>query len=94
MLLAKVIGTVVCSVKYKSIEGIALRVLQPCNEKAEPRGEPIVACDPIHCRHGDLVMWVAKREASLALPGAEIINMYPVDATVTGLVDMVGDRRT
>lgn len=94
MLLARVLGTVVATQKYKTLEGIGLKVLQPCDEKGAPVGDAVVACDPVQCRPGDLVMWVAKREASLALPGSTLVNMYPVDATVTGLVDMVGAQRT
>lgn len=86
-------GTVVATQKYKTLEGIALRALQPCDEHGKAVGDPIVVCDPLQCREGDLVVWVAKREASLAIPGAELVNQYPVDATITGLVDWVGDRK-
>ena len=93
MLLARVIGVVVATQKYKTLEGIALKVMQPCNDQGKPVGEPVVACDPIQTRAGDLVMWVGKREASLALPGAQLVNQYPVDATITGIVDWVGNRK-
>ena len=93
MHLAKVIGTVVASQKYETLTGIALKVIQPCDNNGKHLGEPVVACDPVQCRDGDLVMWVAKREASLALPGAKLANMFPVDAAITGLVDWVGDRK-
>ncbi|MEW6056662.1 MAG: EutN/CcmL family microcompartment protein [Bdellovibrionota bacterium] len=93
MLLGKVIGTVVATQKYETLKALALRVIQPCDDQENPQGEPVVACDPIQSREGDLVLWVAKREASVALPGATLVNMYPVDATITGLVDWVGDRR-
>ena len=93
MQLAKVIGSVVSSVKYETMKGISLRALQPCDENGRDCGEPLVACDPLNCREGDLVLWVAKREASLALPNSQNLNMYPVDATVVGLADMVGHRR-
>lgn len=93
MMLGRVIGTVVATQKYKTLEGIALRVIQPCDNKGEAKGDPIVACDPLRARAGDTVMWVKSREASLALAGAELVNMYPVDAAITGLVDWVGDRR-
>jgi microcompartment protein CcmK/EutM len=93
MLLARVLGTVVATRKNPTLEGIGLKVLQPCNERGEATGEPVVACDTVQCRPGDMVMWVAKREASLAIPGAALANFYPVDAAVTGLVDLVGDNR-
>jgi hypothetical protein len=33
------------------------------------------------------VLWVGKREASLAIPGAPLANSYPIDAAVTGIID-------
>jgi microcompartment protein CcmK/EutM len=80
-------GTVVATQKVKDLEGHALKVVRPCDERGEPSGEPIVAIDPISARPGDLVIWVGKREASLAVPGAPLANNYPVDAAITGIVD-------
>jgi microcompartment protein CcmK/EutM len=83
-------GTVVASQKVKDLQGITLKVLQPCNDKRQPVGEPIVAIDAVSTRNGDFVMWVGKREASLAIPGAPLANNYPVDAAVTGIIDDIG----
>jgi ethanolamine utilization protein EutN len=80
-------GTVVASQKVSELEGIPLKVLQPCDEKRQSVGDAIVAIDSIGARPGDLVMWVGKREASLAIPGAPLSNNYPVDAAVTGIID-------
>jgi ethanolamine utilization protein EutN len=91
MQLARVLGTLVATKKYETLEGIALKAIMPCDEKGKPCGEPIIACDPTNSRPGDVVMWVGKREASLAIPGAELVNKYPVDATITGLVDWIGE---
>ena len=76
--------------KVKDLRGIALKVLQPSDQKRKPIGDPIVAVDGIGGRPGDLVMWVAKREASMAIPGTPVANNYPVDAAVTGIVDDIG----
>jgi ethanolamine utilization protein EutN len=83
-------GTVVATQKVKELEGIALKLLFPCTEDGELVGEPVVAVDAVGARPGDRVMWVAKREASLAIPGAPLANNYPVDAAVTGLIDDIG----
>jgi ethanolamine utilization protein EutN len=80
-------GTVVASQKSKDLDGIALKVLQPCDQKRSPVGDAIVAIDAVGARPGDLVMWVGKREASLAIPGAPLSNSYAVDAAVTGIID-------
>jgi microcompartment protein CcmK/EutM len=83
-------GRVVATQKVQDLQGVALKLLQPCDDERKPVGDAIVACDPIGARDGDLVMWVGKREASLAIPGAPLANNYPVDAAVTGIIDDIG----
>lgn len=90
MQFALVKGSVVATQKVKELEGLTLKVLIPCNEKREPLSDAIVAIDSLGTRAGDFVMWVGKREASLAIPGAKLANLYPVDAAVTGIIDAVG----
>jgi ethanolamine utilization protein EutN len=87
---AKVIGTVVATQKVKSLTGLSLKLIQACNSERETFGDPFAAVDSVGSRTGDLVIWVGKREASLAIPGAPLANGYPVDAAVTGIVDQVG----
>jgi ethanolamine utilization protein EutN len=88
MNLGKITGTVVATRKDPSLLGVKLLLLQPLTEKLENNGDLIVAADPIGARTGDVVMWVASREASLALPN----KFSPVDAAVVGLVDRLGDK--
>ena len=83
-------GTVVATQKVKDLRGLILKVLTPCDESGETLGDPIVAVDPLGTRNGDLVMWVGKREASLAISGAALSNNYPVDAAITGIIDDIG----
>ncbi len=86
----KILGSVVATQKVKELVGIPLKVLLPCTETGEPLADPIVAVDSIGARVGDLVMWVGKREASLAITDAPLANNYPVDAAVTGIIDDIG----
>lgn len=88
MNLGKITGTVVATRKDPSLLGVTLLLLQPLNDKLEKLGDMIVAADPIGARPGDVVMWVASREASLALEN----KFAPVDAAVVGLVDRLGDK--
>jgi len=83
-------GQVVATRKVEDLKGMALKVITPTDSAGEPIGAPIVAVDGVGARVGDLVLWVAKREASLAIPGAPLKNNYPVDAAVTAIVDEVG----
>ncbi len=80
-------GAVVATQKVKELRGYSLKVLQPCDEQKKPIGDAIVAVDPVSARNGDLVLWVGKREASLAIPGALLANNFPIDAAVTGIID-------
>lgn len=85
-----ILGSVVATQKVEELKGIALKLLRPCGPDRESAGEPIVAVDAVGARPGDLVMWVGKREASLAIPGAPLANNYPIDAAVTGIIDDIG----
>ncbi|UCF99910.1 MAG: EutN/CcmL family microcompartment protein [Spirochaetaceae bacterium] len=85
MKLGRIIGSVMCTQKVESFRGVKLLLLQPVDEKLEPSGEPLIACDPVQAGPGDLVLWDGGREAALALE-----NWYnPSDATVMGIVDQV-----
>jgi ethanolamine utilization protein EutN len=85
MLLGKVIGTVVCTRKVESFEGIKLLLVQPLTEKLEETGDALVACDTVQAGEGDVVFYEGGREAALGL--ANWFN--PSDATIMGIVDRV-----
>jgi microcompartment protein CcmK/EutM len=84
MHLAKVIGTVVATRKYETLEGVKLLIIQPVNEEEKPKSDPLIAVDPnMQAGPGSLVSYVVGREASLGLPKP----FAPVDAGIVGIVD-------
>ena len=84
MHLAKVIGTVVASRKYETLEGVKLLIIQPINEEQKPKGDPLIAVDPnMQAGPETIVSYVVGREGSLGLP----IPFAPVDAGIVGIVD-------
>lgn len=86
MQLAKVIGTIVATIKDSSLNGIKILLIQPLTDDLKPSGQPIAAVDyAVQAGEGDLVHWVVSREASLVLPDP----FSPVDAAITGIVDTV-----
>lgn len=86
MHLARVIGTVVATIKYQGLEGVRFLVVQPLDKEGAPRGPAVVAADALATAgRGDLVTIVASREAALALPE----TFVPVDHAITSLVDDV-----
>jgi microcompartment protein CcmK/EutM len=86
MQLARVIGTVVATVKSPGLEGVKLLIVQPLDSRQRPEGTPLVAADAVHMAGpGELVYVVAAREAAQALPE----SFVPVDHAIVGIVDAV-----
>ena len=84
MMLAKVIGTVVCTVKYPTLEGRTLLLLQPVNKDGMARGRTLVAIDAVGAGVGETVYWCRGREAALAFDH-EVVS----DASIVGIVDEI-----
>jgi ethanolamine utilization protein EutN len=84
MLLGRVKGTAVCTVKYAGTEGLKLLVVQPLNKQLAPTGPLQVAADVVDAGPEDLCLMVRSREASLALPDTKFV---PVDLALVGIVD-------
>jgi ethanolamine utilization protein EutN len=86
MQIARVIGTVVATVKYEGLEGIKFLIVQPLDRRGEDEGQPAVAADGIAMAGPeDIVTVVASREAALALS----VTFVPVDLAITSIVDAV-----
>lgn len=89
MQLARVVGTLVASVKADGLEGVKFLIVQPLDKQREPEGGPVVAADGVHMAGpGELVYVVGAREAAQALPN----TFVPVDHAIVGLVDAVEVR--
>ncbi len=84
MLLGRVVGNAVCTLKYTGTEGLKLLIVQPLNKKLEPNGPLQVAADVVDAGPGDLCVMVRSREAALAMPE---IKFVPIDLALVGVVD-------
>jgi ethanolamine utilization protein EutN len=86
MQLARVVGSVVATLKAPGLEGVKLLVVQPLDRHRRPVGDAQVAADAVHMAGpGELVYVVAAREAALAMPE----TFVPVDLAIVGIVDAV-----
>lgn len=83
MQLARVIGTVVATVKNDSLEGRKLMVIQSLNADLKPQGQPMVALDAIGAGKGELVFWCRGKEASFPFKREDT----PTDCTIIAIVD-------
>jgi len=84
MLLGRVRGSAVCSIKYPDLKGMKLLVVQPLDKHLEPVGVMQVAVDVVMAGPGDLCVMVRSREAALALREHKFV---PVDLALVGVVD-------
>jgi ethanolamine utilization protein EutN len=84
MKFGKVIGSVVCTQKDASLEGVKLMVIQPLTRELKPKGPAYIAADGVgQAGIGQIVSIVFSADATQAFPLARI----PVDASIVGLVD-------
>ena len=83
MQLARVIGTVVATVKNDSLEGRKLLIIQSLNKNLDAQGKPMVAIDSVGAGVGELVFWCRGKEASFPFKREDT----PTDCTVIGIVD-------
>jgi microcompartment protein CcmK/EutM len=83
MQLARVIGTVVSTVKNESLHGRKFLIVQTLDGNLQPKGKPQVALDAVGAGVGELVFWCRGKEASFPFKR----DATPTDCTIVGIVD-------
>jgi len=83
MQLARVIGSVVATVKNDSLEGRKLLVVQSLDSNLRPQGSPLVALDAVGAGVGELIFWCRGKEASFPFRREDT----PTDCTIIAIVD-------
>jgi len=85
MILARVIGNVVATMKNASLEGQRLLIVQPLDRHGRDKGKPVVALDSVGAGAGEMVYYCRGREASFPFLPREV----PTEATIVAIVDSV-----
>jgi len=83
MLIAKVIGTTIATIKDEKLVGRKLLILRQTDEHGAPTGKPYVAVDTLDAGIGDLVLTCAGSSARQT----NITKDTPVDAVVMAVID-------
>jgi ethanolamine utilization protein EutN len=83
MQIARVIGTVVSTVKNESLFGRKFLLVQTLDADLKDRGKPMIALDAIGAGVGELVFWCRGKEASFPFKRDET----PTDCTIVGIID-------
>ena len=83
MNIGKVVGTVVCTVKTPSLEGVKLMVVRQIVNEVE-KGL-VIACDSTRqAGPGDMVYMIGRAEAAFMVSRE---NPPPSDLTIAGIID-------
>lgn len=86
MLICKVLGDVVSTVKNRHFVGKKLMIVQPLDLNGEPQGEAFLAIDSVQAGSGDRVLVMQEGgSARIVFEDDEI----PVQAVITAIVDEV-----
>jgi ethanolamine utilization protein EutN len=85
VILGRVIGKVVATMKNASLEGQRLLIVQPVDRHGRDKGKAIVALDSVGAGAGETVYWCRGKEASFPFLPIEV----PTEATIVGIVDSV-----
>jgi microcompartment protein CcmK/EutM len=85
MLLAKVVGNVVATVKDSGLAAKKLLVIQPVAVSGEALGASLVAIDSVGVGVGERVFYVRGKEASFPF----LPDLVPADASIVGKIDAI-----
>ncbi len=83
MLIARVVGSAVSTIKDENLRGLKLLVVQEATPTDELHGEPFIAADTVGAGEGELVVIVVGSAARQTNKTRD----YPVDAAIIGILD-------
>jgi ethanolamine utilization protein EutN len=85
MILGRVIGKVVATMKNESLHGQRLLIVQPIDRDGHDKGKAVVALDSVGAGAGEVVYWCRGKEASFPFLPEEV----PTETTIVGIVDEI-----
>ena len=83
MLIARVIGTTISTIKDEMLTGRKLLILRQTDETGAPYGKPYVAVDTLDAGEGDLVLTAHGSSGRQTT----ITKNSPVDAVIMAVID-------
>ncbi len=89
MIVAKVVGTVVATIKHPVLVGQKLLVVQPLDPTGKPKGRTLVAVDTVRAGRGDTVLVLDEGNSSRMILGDP---EAPVRTVIAGIVDEVASE--
>jgi len=86
MILAKVIGHVVSTIKLDVFKGFKLLLVQPVDADGKPKGKVLLVLDTVQAGIGDMVLVMDEGNSARAIVGD---SFAPIRSLIVGIVDEV-----
>lgn len=86
MILAKVIGHVVSTIKLSVFKGFKLLLVQPIDATGESKGKVLLALDTVQAGIGDVVLVMDEGNSARIVVGD---SFAPIRSLIVGIVDEV-----
>ncbi|MBP8934002.1 MAG: EutN/CcmL family microcompartment protein [Candidatus Atribacteria bacterium] len=86
MILAKVIGHVVSTIKLSIFKGFKLLLVQPVDADGKPKGKVLLVLDTVQAGIGDMVLVMDEGNSARTIVGD---SFAPIRSLVVGIVDEV-----
>ena len=83
MLICRVVGTAVSTIKHEKLKNLKLLIVQEVTPENEITGSPFVAIDTVGAGEKEVILVVKDNPATMAVSHQQI----PTDAAIVGIVD-------
>jgi ethanolamine utilization protein EutN len=89
MKMARVVGTIWATKRTERMDGLPMQMIETVDASSlETLSQPFAAVNTVGACEGDIIFYVEAYEACLPLPDL----LVPVDASIIGIVDQLGDK--
>ncbi|PIP54097.1 MAG: hypothetical protein COX07_07185 [Bacteroidetes bacterium CG23_combo_of_CG06-09_8_20_14_all_32_9] len=87
MILGKVIGNVVSTIKAKGYESKKILIIQPINPAGNPKGKTFLAIDAVQAGVGDIVLTIDEGNSARTVINEP--DTFTIRTVIAGIVDEI-----